>query len=580
MKKFSTDDFLSYLKEEVSKVCKNNELDETNDTQRTEGFDRWIVSFFNDTNAFLDEDFEDAHIGAKDDLGIDLLLEDDTNNINFIVQTEFTGTTSKSKKKNINESKVNKFFDLHKKLMNTKWVTKHGNENAKKKFYDYPDKINNNYTFKYFFISTGNASPRTRELEEDFNKHYSNKNLNIQCKLLDFSRFKQYCDEARSLESSIPNVEFKIPEDKFFVKKLPHKTLVASIKANEIENLYRAKHEALFSYNIREFLGDKGQINKDIRETAEEESDNFFYYNNGISAVCTKLEIKNNIIKAEKFQIINGAQTVGALRYVEKDPKLEFLIRVTETKSVQTDSGINEKIIKFNNSQNQITDADFRSNDKIQLFLEQKFKAATYKNVGKISYIRKRRQLTKSRNVQNIKMEELAKIRYAFLFEPCTVISKAKSLWRVDGDGKYYDTFGNKEIITDSEFERKYLIPIIFYNDIVKRCNIEKKENKDLMYLKRFRFHFLHFYGKLKDAWEDKYKKIIDLKKLLNDSEYLDKFTESAFERIKDKINDLYINEEQKDEYKNAPIRDMTINKNHLIPLEKKILASIPKIKF
>ena len=24
-------------------------------------------------------------------------------------------------------------------------------------------------------------------------------------------------------------------------------------------------------------------------------------------------------------------------------------------------------------------------------------------------------------------------------------------------DGKYYDTFGNKEIITDSEFERKYL---------------------------------------------------------------------------------------------------------------------------
>ena len=116
MKKFSTDDFLSYLKEEVSKVCKNNQLDETNDTQRTEGFDRWIVNFFNDTNAFLDEDFEDAHIGAKDDLGIDLLLEDDTNNINFIVQTEFTGTTSKSKKTNINESKVNKFFDLHKKF--------------------------------------------------------------------------------------------------------------------------------------------------------------------------------------------------------------------------------------------------------------------------------------------------------------------------------------------------------------------------------------------------------------------------------------------------------------------------------
>ncbi len=580
-KKFSVDDFRSFLRQEVVKICSENFLDYENDTQRTEGFDRWIVNFFNDTNSFLDEDYDDASIGAKDDLGVDLYLEDDTNQIFYIIQTEFTGTDSKSKNQNIKESKVNSFFDLHKNLIKTDWVKKHGNEQAITKFLDYPERIQKGYQFKYYFISTGSASARVMEKEEEYNKKYERSNLAIQCRLLDFSKFKEYCDQARSLENSIPDfVNFKVPENKFFIKKNPFKTLIASIKANEIENLYRSSlGESLFSYNIREFLGEKGPINKDMKNTAETEPENFFYYNNGISAVCTKLELKNNLIKAHKFQIINGAQTVGALRHINSSD-VEFLIRVTETNSVETDSGINEKIIRFNNSQNQITDADFRSNDDIQLFLEQKFKAAIYTNLGKINYLRKRRQKTKGRNVQNLKMEDLAKIRYAFLYEPCTVISKAKSLWRIGGDGKYYDTFGNKKMLTDPDFDKNYILPVLFYNDIIDKCSEEKKDDKKFMYLKRFRYHFLYFYKKLKKKIEEKNKKDFTLKKLLNDQEYLENLTNPMFERIKDKINDLYVTEEKKNKYKNAPIRDMTINKDHLEPLEDKILGVVPKIKY
>ena len=177
-------------------------------------------------------------------------------------------------------------------------------------------------------------------------------------------------------------------------------------------------------------------------------------------------------------------------------------------------------------------------------------------------------------------MEDLAKIRFAYLYEPCTVIGKAKSLWKDGEDGKYDLSFGNKDkIITDNEFEKKYMLPIVFYYcDILKRCEVEKKQNKNLMYLKRFRFHFLYFYAKMKDGWEKKTGKTANLRKLLNDSQYLDNFTEQIFERIKDKINDLYIDEKKDNKYGNAPIRDMTINKNHLEPLEQKILASIPKI--
>ena len=64
-------------------------------------------------------------------------------------------------------------------------------------------------------------------------------------------------------------------------------------------------------------------------------------------------------------------------------------MRITETQSVGTEKGINEKIIRYNNTQNKITLSDFRSNDKIQLELLGKFKTINYKILGKINYIRK-----------------------------------------------------------------------------------------------------------------------------------------------------------------------------------------------
>lgn len=67
------------------------------------------------------------------------------------------------------------------------------------------------------------------------------------------------------------------------------------------------------------------------------------------------------------------------------------------------------------------------------------------------------------------------------------------------------------------------------------------------------------------------------MKKLLNDQEYLNDFTEKIFDRIRDFVVVLYTNEE--DENKNAPIRDMTIKENHLRTLDKTIMSKIPNIE-
>ena len=64
---------------------------------------------------------------------------------------------------------------------------------------------------------------------------------------------------------------------------------------------------------------------------------------------------------------------------------------------------------------------------------------------------------------------------------------------------------------------------------------------------------------------EEKNKRDFNLKKLLNDQEYLENLTDPMFERIKDKINDLYVTEEKKNKYK-------IIDSNNDIELNKVII--------
>ena len=51
-------------------------------------------------------------------------------------------------------------------------------------------------------------------------------------------------------------------------------------------------NEAALKDNVRKFKGIKNAINKNIINTAktEDECDNFFYYNNGITILCDKIK--------------------------------------------------------------------------------------------------------------------------------------------------------------------------------------------------------------------------------------------------------------------------------------------------
>ena len=175
---------------------------------------------------------------------------------------------------------------------------------------------------------------------------------------MDFSELKNYYLRSLSLEESCPDeVTISLPKGSFFEKRDPYKTVVAVIKGNALRNLGKKYRQSLYAWNIRGYLGNRG-INQAIQQTAENEPDSFFYFNNGVSAICTDYQLTDNILVAENFQIINGAQTVSTLTNSTEDSNIEVLFRLTKTESVKTERGFNRSIIQFNNSQNIVKVSD------------------------------------------------------------------------------------------------------------------------------------------------------------------------------------------------------------------------------
>jgi hypothetical protein len=198
-------------------------------------------------------------------------------------------------------------------------------------------------------------------------------------------------------------------------------------------------------------------------DSAENDSDNFFLYNNGISCLATKIDIAPEHINVRGLQVINGAQTVKSLvnlsgnaaragrsLWATRAPKV--LVRITEIPEGYGPSGrIRENIIKANNTQNSIKDSDFRSNDPVQENLKKQFAELT-RNGKKVAYIPKRTDRP-SGNTENVKMEEFAKSVYSFLFDPTDFSGASAFLFKDESaDDGYQRVFGDSEKMPDDEF--------------------------------------------------------------------------------------------------------------------------------
>ncbi len=198
----------------------------------------------------------------------------------------------------------------------------------------------------------------------------------IEISFYDFDElFDFYVNRYLAMRAAPPKrISFEVLTN-LLSKNNPNKSRVFTCEGKELAKIYNNYRERIFQQNVRYSLGLRSKsINRQILETAIDDTRNinFWYFNNGITIVCKKINEANSgkVINLDSAQIINGAQTTYALYEAYKNGDLKNDVEVL-VKAIETDDrNFVESVTLYTNSQNAIRLRDLCSNDEIQLKIQ------------------------------------------------------------------------------------------------------------------------------------------------------------------------------------------------------------------
>ncbi len=263
-------------------------------------------------------------------------------------------------------------------------------------------------------------------------------------------------------------------------------TTVPAIWVKKLHDKYK---NDLFSANYREYLGiipKEDNINNQITSTAIAEPQNFWVYNNGITALTFELNIKTRWKKIRGISIINGAQTTGSLGSIPDSAAetAKVPIRFVECK----DSSLIDKIILFNNTQNAIKPEDIRSKDSRQTRIHEEF------NKFGINYHYRRSEQKISK--KTITAKSIAAPLCAFHGDSNTSYRNPKKIFK---DDETYEKVFRNDISIGHIFLIRALSKAIdkLKNELKKKVTLEESTEKETKLFKVLKYsaskHFIIF---------------------------------------------------------------------------------------
>lgn len=198
----------------------------------------------------------------------------------------------------------------------------------------------------------------------------------------DISRIERIESSAMGREDIVVNLADHggpIPVLPAHMPNSPYEAYLAAVPGSTLASIYDRWQARLLEQNVRVFLQARGNVNKGIRKTIEEDPSMFFAYNNGITATAEAVDIdeidgQKVITKLTNLQIVNGGQTSASIHAALR--KATDLSRVfVQMKLSIVDADRAEKIVpdisRYANSQNKIAAADFFSNHPFHVRMQE-----------------------------------------------------------------------------------------------------------------------------------------------------------------------------------------------------------------
>lgn len=310
---------------------------------------------------------KDCITDGAGDKQIDAVYIDNQDSIIYILQGKYYSGS-------IDSEPLQEVLSSWIQINNLNELQEHANEKLKSKINDISNAIDDDYTVCFELVTTGELTEAAQGDFEVFQKTLSSyENLNATFTLVDLDTLQFRYDEAMNKSRPYINYEFNIQPNKYVELDLAGiKAVIAAIPLKECINIPGIRDGSLFRKNVRQSLGNN-KINKGIARTIKNSPKDFFFYHNGITAICSKIDITNNVLKTKELNVVNGCQSLNTIYSCSESIKYTndgyIMFKFYEI----ADSDKADKISINTNSQSTVKARDLRSNDKNVLAIKKSY---------------------------------------------------------------------------------------------------------------------------------------------------------------------------------------------------------------
>jgi len=390
---------------------------------------------------------------GPNDEGIDAILFDQAEKIVYFLSASISDKFENTKR-NLPENDLKNTFEGFRLVTNGDYRGK-VNPVLEDLAKEYDELINSGeFSEVQIIFLTERHPPASTKYVDNFNKEFPS----VRVKFVDFENLRQLYEKFLSSTESPPEKVLLEVIGKTLTYDEEYKSAIFTISGKSLAQVFITYGTAIFQRNVRYFIPMKGKkaINSQIKDTASDpdKSRYFWYFNNGITIVCSKMDIPPNgkVVILRKMQIINGAQTTYSIYKAFMDNTLKESTRVLVKVIESTDDEFIDEVTLFTNSQNPINLRDLCSRDTIQTKIQK-----LIRNYGYF-YERKRGEFNALYPTHEIKVNEFGnnwkrkvisneKAAQAYLAFMLNKPSQAKAqkgkIFLKSEGGFYYDIFND-----------------------------------------------------------------------------------------------------------------------------------------
>lgn len=303
------------------------------------------------------------------DKQIDAIYIDNQASIIYIIQGKFYSASE------VNAEPLREVLSSWVQIKDLSKLQETANEKLKVKINELSNAIEDDYDVCFELITTSALTEAAQKDLAVFRKELAeNETLSANLVLVDNETLKFKYEEAINKNRPYINHDFKIENSKYIELDLAGtKAVIAAIPLKECVRIPGIKDGSLFRKNVRQSLGNSNKVNKGIAHTLKDDAKDFFFFHNGITAICSKISLDNGILSTKELNIVNGCQSLSTIyncsETVKKSDNGYIMFRFYEI----TDPEKADKISTSTNSQSAVKARDLRSNDKSVLMIKKAY---------------------------------------------------------------------------------------------------------------------------------------------------------------------------------------------------------------